>query len=321
MGPTEDTWLAVERLPERPPPPPGSDLAPWLRAEARPSPTKAPETLVERVVEVTAEQLADLVKAGLVDIEEVAPVQRCPGDPERWAVTLRPAGLPDVTAALERYVAGPWRAWAKQEAPRRREIAIYGELFKAHAQIAAAGGEGGQELVVGLGLARWVRAPYRLNVPLIEQRAEFDLDEANGTLSSSAARRAADGDPSPIPRDGHPRCSEVATGDDCPAGRDRKGPRCSVRAFTAGEEVPMNFVKPVRPTWTPVASCWRRRRPWASDRGAEDQPKPLRDRPYPPSRHHTRRHRAAGGHRGAGRHRTARDSTTVRGRTTRCAAG
>jgi very-short-patch-repair endonuclease len=84
---------------------------------------------------------------------------------------------------LERYVAGPWRAWAEEEAPRRKAIELYSALYKAHAQIAAAGGEGGLELVVGIGLARWQHSGRRINLPLIEQRAEFELDETNGNLS------------------------------------------------------------------------------------------------------------------------------------------
>ncbi|WP_353213194.1 AAA domain-containing protein [Rhodovarius sp.] len=37
--------------------------------------------------------------------------------------------------------------------------------------------------MVGIGLARWQHGGRRINLPLIEQRAEFELDETNGNLS------------------------------------------------------------------------------------------------------------------------------------------
>lgn len=183
FSPSEDTWLSLARLGERKPPPAPPELAPWLRLEARPIPERPPVLLIERVVDVPAEDVSDLVDAGLTDIEQVARLETQAGTPERWRVPLRPAELPEVNAALARYVAGPWRAWATEEAPRRQSISLYQTLYKAQAQIAAAGGEGGQELVIGIGLARWSSPPYRLNVPLIEQRVEFELDQSNGTLA------------------------------------------------------------------------------------------------------------------------------------------
>ena len=183
FGPSEDTWLSFARLREHKPPLAPPEVEPWLRAEVRPVPERQPALLIERVVEVSAEDVSELVDAGLADMEQVARLETKAGMPERWAVPLRPAELPDVTAALDRYVSGPWRAWAAEETPRRQAIRLYETLYKAHAQIAAAGGEGGQELVVGIGLARWSCPPHRLNVPIIEQRAEFELDESNGTLA------------------------------------------------------------------------------------------------------------------------------------------
>ena len=148
FGPGEDSWFSFARLRAQPPPPVPALLAPWLRADPRPTPDQPPVLLAGRVVEVQAE-----------------PVQ------------------PEVVAALAGYVAGPWRDWAAAEAPRRAAIDLYETLYKAQAQIAASGGEAGLELVVGIGLASWSRPPHHLNVPLIEQRAEFELDAATGMLA------------------------------------------------------------------------------------------------------------------------------------------
>src|SRR5208282_1123113 len=107
FGPTEDIWLSFARLHERKPPAVPPELEPWLRAEARPVPEKPPALKAERVVEVAAEEVSDLVEAGLAGMEQVARLEGKPGIPERWAVPLRPAELPDVAGALARYVAGP----------------------------------------------------------------------------------------------------------------------------------------------------------------------------------------------------------------------
>ena len=183
FGPSEDVWLSFARMREQPPPKAPADLEPWLRSEARPTPAKPPGLLSERVLFVTADEVTDLIEASFVHEDAVGQIATNPGEPERWSVPLRPAELPSVVEALERHVKGAWRAWAEEEAPRRKAIELYSALYKAHAQIAAAGGEGGLELVVGIGLARWQHGGRRINLPLIEQRAEFELDETSGNLS------------------------------------------------------------------------------------------------------------------------------------------
>ena len=183
LEPTEDVWLSFARLQEQPPPRPDARLMPWLRQEARPTPARPPTLLAERVLLVTSEEATDLVEAGFATTDAIAPVPGTREEAEQWAVPIRPAALPQVVEALASYTAGPWQAWAVEEAPRREAVKLYEALYKAYAQMAAADGEGGQELVIGLGLARWQRNGQRVNVPLIEQRAEFELNESDGTLA------------------------------------------------------------------------------------------------------------------------------------------
>ncbi|MGH7121410.1 MAG: AAA domain-containing protein, partial [Acetobacteraceae bacterium] len=180
---SEDVWLSFARLQERRPPPPPDDLRAWLRSEAHPDPSNEPSLLAERIVEVTPDEATELIDAGFADADAVYQVDGKPGQGDPWAVPLRPAELPAVAAVLDAYTEGSWRAWAASEAPRRKAIGIYERLFQAHAQIAAAGGEGGLELVVGMGLAHWQYNGRRINVPLIEQRAEFELEQSDGTLA------------------------------------------------------------------------------------------------------------------------------------------
>lgn len=142
FGRSEDLWLSLARLQERRPPPPSADLEPWLRPETRPAPTKPPTLLAERIVQVTAEEATDLIEAGLAEGHAITAVAGKPGEVERWAVPLRPAELPGIAEALATYIEGPWQGWAIEEAPRREAISLYETLYKAHAQIAMAGGEG-----------------------------------------------------------------------------------------------------------------------------------------------------------------------------------
>ncbi|MDQ2801260.1 MAG: hypothetical protein M3Y41_00715 [Pseudomonadota bacterium] len=121
--------------------------------------------MAERVVQVTAEEATDLIEAGLAEVDAVAIMASKPGETERWAVPLCPAELPVIAEALAAFTEGPWQAWANEEAPRREAIRLYEALYKAQAEIAAAGGEGSFELVVGIGLARWQQSGRRVTSP------------------------------------------------------------------------------------------------------------------------------------------------------------
>ncbi|MGH9300058.1 MAG: AAA domain-containing protein, partial [Acidimicrobiales bacterium] len=176
-------WFSFARCPERQPPPPEPSLAPWLRSDPHPIPGREPALVSERIVEVSLDEATDLIEAGLAECDVVSPVGGEPSKATRWTVPLRPSELPEITTALQAYIGGPWRTWAMAEAPRRKAVGLYEEFFKAHAQISAAGGEGSRELVVGLGIASWRYGGKRIVLPLIEQRAELELDDSNGTLT------------------------------------------------------------------------------------------------------------------------------------------
>lgn len=178
FGPSDDIWLSFARLRETRPPKPPADLAPWLRPEPRPDPLVSPVLVAQRVVTVDAQELSRLVDTGLADQQSIAPVDEGQGK-EAWAVPLRPQDQPGIMEAFHNYVDGPWQTWASEEAPRRKAIELYGGLFKAHSQASA----GGVETVVGIGLARWAVDGRTLHVPVIEQRAELELDTSTGALS------------------------------------------------------------------------------------------------------------------------------------------
>ena len=80
-----------------------------------------------------------------------------------------------------------WKAWAEGEKPRRRTIALYGELFSLKHQMEAEETAKPTELVWGVGIAVWkMRAPegdFPFQYPLLTQAVEISLDEKTMALS------------------------------------------------------------------------------------------------------------------------------------------
>jgi very-short-patch-repair endonuclease len=183
---TGDAWLTFARLKEVPHPAVPQSIADWVRIPARATPTSTPTLITERTVLLKPEDAEALVKQGHVQPDDVHPVAvddaAALPEPPRVTVLLRLDRHPEVNEAFQAWRDSTWQAWAVSEQPRREAIRIYNQLFEAQARVGASGAEGGLELVVGVGIARWARDGRRFNIPLIEQRAEFDL-ALNGTLA------------------------------------------------------------------------------------------------------------------------------------------
>jgi hypothetical protein len=102
-----------------------------------------------------------------------------------------------VQAALNQYVP-LWQAWAAGEAPRRRSMALYGDLFSIKQQVEAEETGKPRELVWGIGVSAWrldhqaksgaVRVDFQY--PLITQAMEISLAEQN--LALEVRPRAVD---------------------------------------------------------------------------------------------------------------------------------
>jgi hypothetical protein len=130
-------------------------------------------------------------------------------DPDAAAPTLDEAGLlhriervaaagpleeRPAIEALERATAAEglnaytalWRAWAEGERPRRKTIALYGDLFSLKHQLEAEETAKAQELVWGVGLSCWQLAfegsPATFDYPLLTQTVEISLHEGDLTL-------------------------------------------------------------------------------------------------------------------------------------------
>ena len=97
-------------------------------------------------------------------------------------VLLRLARMPEFTAGFEAWVDGPWSEWVQTEAPRRKSIAFYNKLFEAQQRMVTMGDDAAIECLLGVGVARWLTANTRIDLPLIEAAVELDLDPQDGAI-------------------------------------------------------------------------------------------------------------------------------------------
>src|ERR1700722_8911800 len=112
--------------------------------------------------------------------------------PERRS-ELERQGRATVGKALHEYAAR-WNAWATEERPLRRTIALYGDLFSLRHQLAAEETARPQELIWGVGIATRIlefdHASFDFEYPLLTQAVEIALDEM--TMALEIRPRATD---------------------------------------------------------------------------------------------------------------------------------
>ncbi len=175
-------WLAVERLARIPPPPPPDALRAWLPDIA--DPAAPPVPLPEILHTVSAAARAALIAADRAAEEDFAPVPAREGAEGHGDhdLRLRFADQPGLADALDAYRAGPWADWAAEEPPRRRTVALYGQLYRLQQALELGGGEGAVEAVWGIGTVRWRRDGRTVDRPLLECPVELDL-APDGRLS------------------------------------------------------------------------------------------------------------------------------------------
>jgi very-short-patch-repair endonuclease len=89
-------------------------------------------------------------------------------------------GRKAIQLALDDYAA-LWSVWAEGEKPRRKSIALYGDLFALKHQIESEETAKPQELVWGMGISVWNLpldgTPFTFEYPLLSQAVEISLDE------------------------------------------------------------------------------------------------------------------------------------------------
>jgi very-short-patch-repair endonuclease len=115
------------------------------------------------------------------------------GKPLDRRAELEKQGRATVGKALHEY-AILWNTWAQEERPRRKTIALYGDLFSLRHQLAAEETARPQELVWGVGIStrqlEFEGKAFDFEYPLLTQAAEIALDEI--TMALEIRPRATD---------------------------------------------------------------------------------------------------------------------------------
>lgn len=158
-------WLRVPRLtPESAPVIPAAN-----RAFLRPSPE--PEGPSPSVDQPAVGRKVNRVLSALSPQERQDPRRRLDVETEQFALAK---------AMLDAYMP-VWNTWAAAEKPRRQTIALYGDLFALKQQLETQEAVKPQELIWGIGIARWQikdgEGTTPFEYPLLTQTLEISIDE------------------------------------------------------------------------------------------------------------------------------------------------
>jgi very-short-patch-repair endonuclease len=170
-------WLAVSRLARREPPSPPSEIAEWILVSA--DPARLPEPRLRRPTNgLIVERTGALTHADARSDHMIALRRR----DEMREASVRLEGQPAIASAIQSWIAGPWAAWATEEMPRRRTIALYQQLYKIFQMVDSGVADSPVEVIWGIGVVRWQKEGRVIDRPLLEIRVDLELDEARGGL-------------------------------------------------------------------------------------------------------------------------------------------
>jgi very-short-patch-repair endonuclease/transcription elongation GreA/GreB family factor len=177
-------WLEVMRLPRNEPPPPSPEITEWIAVSS--DPARLPEARSRRIVTVNAVERDRALASGDVRPGDIMPAPRKRGEPPdapaHYDLTLRLEDRPEVAVAIESWIAGPWSAWATEELPRRRTIALYQRLYKIFQMVEVGGNESPVEVIWGIGTVHFEKDGRIIDRPLLEVRVDLELDDKRGGL-------------------------------------------------------------------------------------------------------------------------------------------
>ncbi len=177
-------WLEVERLARKEPPSPPENIIEWIAVSA--DPARSPEVRAERLVTVTAAERDAALENGNVRADDVLDAPRKRGEPDnappRFDLKLRLEDRPEIAAAIDVWITGPWTEWATAELPRRRTIGLYQRLYKILQLLEMGATESPIELIWGIGLVNWRKDGRVVDRPLLERRVDIELDDKRGGL-------------------------------------------------------------------------------------------------------------------------------------------
>ena len=170
-------WLSMQRLKRSEPPEPPEPIKSWIDISNDPNKTsKLREFIIKTVPEL---EKTDLVARGEARLDDCAEAIG-PDANGHFDVRLRLEDRLEITQAAGAYISTAWLPWAELERPKRRSISLYQKFFEI-VQLAELGGaEQPLEIVWGIGLARWRRDGFEIDLPILERLVEIEINERSG---------------------------------------------------------------------------------------------------------------------------------------------
>src|SRR5262249_19901123 len=157
-----------------PPPEPDASIKPWITITS--DPTKPPPIKDHVVITTTGLEAAKWVTLGRTHLEDLRRSSKTGGGSED-DVFLRLSGFPELGNIVQRYVDGPWSAWAATEKTRRAAKAIYEKLFSLQKSIESGACSKPLEILWGVGMLHWYHPQVGLvQHALIEIPVELIID-------------------------------------------------------------------------------------------------------------------------------------------------
>jgi len=177
-------WLEVARLAREEPPSPPSEINDWIVPSS--DPAVPPRSRSRRSVTADGGNRDLAVANGEVLPEDVAETSaKGDGPPDaspRFELTLRLDRQPEIAAKIGDWITTQWSKWAADEPRRRATISIYQQLYKLFQMLEVGGYENPIELIWGIGLVHWKKDGHIVARPLLEVRADLELDDNRGGL-------------------------------------------------------------------------------------------------------------------------------------------
>lgn len=172
-------WLKIERLQRIDPSPVPDKLEEWVAVSRDPfSPPKVKKVITATISTKDAEAY---LEENILLREDIQAAIKPPRDGEWCDVIFRLNKKPEIKAAIEDYINGPWQVWSETEKPRRESIRIYESFFNLQQTIQTEGAGKPLEVVWGMGSALWKTKGKVINRPILEQLVEIEIDSKDGS--------------------------------------------------------------------------------------------------------------------------------------------
>lgn len=182
VGPDGDSiWLRIERLKRVEPPALPDNLKEWVVISN--DPENIPQTKKVLIKTLSGKDVANLISQSVVKPDDISDSLKNE-NPElkQKDVIFRFEEKAELKSQFDLYLNEYWACWSEKEKPRRETIKIYDSLFSLQQKIESNGDDQPIELILGVGIARWLCDGHEINYPMIEKQVEIEINRDDGAL-------------------------------------------------------------------------------------------------------------------------------------------